>query len=242
MDPERASWARTARRPIRANDRAVLATARAGDGWPFASFVLAACDHRAAPLPLLSDLAEHCKNLVHESRASLLFDGAAGLDRPPAGARVTVIGRLEVCADGVSAARFVRRHPDAGRYASFADFNLFRMSAPSAHPVAGFGVVRHLDAAEILPDAGAAAEFGDAEAAIVERVNRDHAEDMARCAAAPPGFSGPGWSMTGVDPEGCDLRRGGDVARLDFDRPAADAAAAKAALARLFQAARSRAR
>ena len=40
---------------IRAADRAVLATAdRDAEAWPFASLVLNACDHGAAPLMLLS--------------------------------------------------------------------------------------------------------------------------------------------------------------------------------------------
>ena len=50
-------------------------------------------------------------------------------------------------------------------------------------------------------------------------MNRDHADAIAiccarNCSAAPAS----GWRMTGIDPEGIDLRRGGDTARLDFRR------------------------
>jgi putative heme iron utilization protein len=44
--------------------------------------------------------------------------------------------------------------------------------------------------------------------------------------------------MTGIDPEGIDLRRGGSIARLDFAQPVSDAEAARAELVRLAKMAR----
>jgi heme oxygenase (biliverdin-IX-beta and delta-forming) len=52
------------------------------------------------------------------------------------------------------------------------------------------------------------------------------------------GGAGTGWRMTGIDPEGCDLRLGGKVARLDFPARIADAAGARAALVALARRAR----
>jgi putative heme iron utilization protein len=52
------------------------------------------------------------------------------------------------------------------------------------------------------------------------------------------GLAGTGWRLTGVDPEGADLRRGGEVARLDFATPVTDAEGARAELVRLAKAAR----
>jgi hypothetical protein len=53
------------------------------------------------------------------------------------------------------------------------------------------------------------------------------------------GQPGGGWKLTGVDPEGCDLRLGGRTARLDFDRPVADAEAARIELVSLVRKARA---
>ncbi|HEX7967306.1 MAG TPA: heme iron utilization protein, partial [Stellaceae bacterium] len=53
--------ATTARRLMRALDRAALATSQ--DGWPYGSLVLVAAGYDASPLLLLSDLAEHSKNI-----------------------------------------------------------------------------------------------------------------------------------------------------------------------------------
>jgi putative heme iron utilization protein len=44
--------------------------------------------------------------------------------------------------------------------------------------------------------------------------------------------------MTGIDPEGLDLRCGGEIARLDFAAPVLSPAAARRALVGLTQAAR----
>ena len=64
---------------IRAADRAALATALAGHAaHPYASLVLVASAVDASPLLLISDLAEHAKNLARDARLSLLFGTADG--------------------------------------------------------------------------------------------------------------------------------------------------------------------
>lgn len=139
--------ARAAQRVIAAADRAVLATALAG--WPYASLVLPALDLAGAPLLLLSDLAEHAKNLKADPRCSLLFDGTAGLEDPLTGPRVTVMGDVRPIVDRDLLARFVARHPSAGLYAGFGDFRLYRMTISRAHLVAGFGRIHWIDAADL---------------------------------------------------------------------------------------------
>jgi len=69
---------RTVRRLARSVDRAALATTLA-DGRPYASLVLLAWDFDGAPLLLLSDLAEHSRNLARDPRQALLIDGTGGL-------------------------------------------------------------------------------------------------------------------------------------------------------------------
>ncbi len=228
----------TARRLIRACGRAVLATALAdGMAWPYGSLVLTACDHGAAPLLLLSDLAEHTKNLRTDDRGSLLFDGTGGLDDPLTGARVSVLGRLAKTDDARHRARYLARNPSSEGYADFGDFNLYRMTIERAHLVAGFGLIHWLDATEVGTDAAAA--LAEAEADIVAHMNDDHGQAVDLLARVLSGMPGSGWVMTGVDPEGLDLRLGGRTARLDFDHPVADAEGARAELVRFARDARA---
>ena len=69
-------------------------------------------------------------------------------------------------------------------------------------------------------------------------MNADHSDTIAHYACGLLGRTGTGWRMTGIDPEGADLQRDGETARIDFAAPVLTAAAARAALAELAQNAR----
>jgi putative heme iron utilization protein len=224
-----------ARRLVRSRDRAALGTSFAGR--PFVSLVAAACDSDASPLLLLSDLAQHTKNLVAESSVSLLFEDVAEQADPLAGPRLTLLGRAERCDDPRAAARFAARHPASAAYAGFADFHLYRVSIERGHLVAGFGRIAWIEAAELSfgADAGALAA---AEPEILDHMNRDHAEAIELYARHLLGRRAAAWQMTGIDPEGLDLRCSGETARLDFAAPVLNPAAARRELVALAQAAR----
>lgn len=221
--PEGGAFARAL---MRRCDRAALATSLRGA--PYASLVLVAFDLDASPLLLLSDLAQHSRNIACEPRVSLLFDGTAGYPDPLSGPRLTVLGRAEASEDRRLLARFVARHPASGAYAGFADFRLYRVIAERGHLVAGFGRIEWLDrGAMTLADD--CRELAVAEPEILREVDGRQAGVAARLARFGD-CAGEGWRITGLDPEGVDLRREGEVARLDFVAPALSPAAAHAAL------------
>src|SRR5258706_5653292 len=87
-------FAETARGLIRGADRGSLATLLRGEARPYASLVLIAIDHDASPILMLSDLADHTKNLAADPRASLLIDATQGLDNPLSGARASLVGTV----------------------------------------------------------------------------------------------------------------------------------------------------
>ena len=70
-------------------------------------------------------------------------------------------------------------------------------------------------------------------------MNADHADAVQLYAAKLIGLAGDGWKMTGIDPEGLDLRQGGEVARLAFDAPLQAAGEARKVLVGLVAKARS---
>jgi hypothetical protein len=226
------------RRLIRGGATAVLATAVGDSGWPYASLVLTACDHDAAPLVLISKLAEHTKNIAADDRVSLLFDGTEGLEHRLTGPRASVQGRAAPTEDRACRERFLRRHPEAAEYVDFADFGFYRIAVERAHLVAGFGRVFWTEAAELalgLPPTGA---LDEAEASIVAHMNEDHAEAVGLYATRLAGQAEGAWVMTGCDVEGFDLRCAQHRARLDFDGPVAEAEAARQALVGLARKAR----
>lgn len=228
---------------MRRAGQATLASALArGGGRPYASLVLSCVDHDACPVLLLSDLADHTRNLKADPRVSLLFDGTNGLEDPLTGPRAGVLGLARAVEDEALAARltarFVARHPGAADYAGFGDFRIYRVALESAHLVAGFGRIHWLEAAEFQFDTASRAALAAAEPDILRHMNQDHGDALDLIAAkmlglAGPGREAPGWTMTGIDPEGCDLRRAGRLARADFDTLISDAESARAELVKL---------
>lgn len=224
-----------ARQLIRGRDQAALATSL--DARPYVSLVATACQHDASPLLLLSDLAQHTKNLLADPRLSLLFADTAGHADPLAGPRLTVQGLALRCDDAGAAARFAARHPSSAAYAGFGDFHLYRVVVERGHLVAGFGRIAWIEP-EALRFAADASALAAAEPDIVAHMNDDHADAIALYAEHLLGQTPSGWRMTGIDPEGLDLRRDGAVARLDFPAPVLTPAAARSTLVALAETAR----
>jgi putative heme iron utilization protein len=226
------------RRLMRRQAHAALATSR--DGHPYVSLVALAFDYDANPLLLLSDLAQHSRNIAADPRVSLLFDGGASQHPradPLAEPRLTLLGDAVRCDDANLLARFTARHPSATAYAGFGDFHLYRVTIGRSHLVAGFGRISWIEPAA-LRFAPVADALAAAEREIVDHMNADHADAVALFAERLARRSGAGWRMTGIDPEGIDLRHEGETARLDFPNPVYDPMAARQALIDLTSQAR----
>lgn len=213
---------------------ATLSTALASaKGWPYGSLVSVALDCDASPLMLFSDISDHTRNLAKDRRASLLFEEGSRLKNPQTGPRVTVLGRIERTDQKRHRRRFLARHPEAALYARFGDFNIYRMRVEKAHFVGGFARAVWLKGADLLSDAKAAAAIARAEPGILGHMNTDHADAVDHFAGRLLGRGGLGWRMTGIDPDGADLRLGGRFARLAFERPLAGRKDAREELVRL---------
>jgi heme iron utilization protein len=235
---------RLCRRLMRRQAHAALATSLPGEpgARPYVSLVAVACDLDASPLLLLSDLAQHSRNIAAEPRVSLLFDGdARSAADPLAEPRLSLQGEVVRLDDKWLLARFVARHPGAAAYAGFGDFHLYRVTIGRGHLVAGFGRISWIEPDE-LRFADNTRALAGAEDGILAHMNTDHADAVALYATRLLHRAGAGWRMTGIDPEGIDLRGDTDVARLGFAdhgmAPVRDAKGAREALVALVAAAR----
>jgi heme iron utilization protein len=227
----------TVRRLLRAVPDGALGTLLRESGAPYVSMVSVATDHDGAPLLLLSDLADHTRNLRADERASLLLEDTGGREDPLAGERVTLQGRLRPSALTRHRERYLARQPKACMYADFKDFAFYHLTLERAHLVAGFGRIRWLDGAEVLLAPQPA--LMEQEPGLIEHMNGDHRDAIQLYARHLLGEDSDGWQMTGIDPEGCDLRLGARVARLSFGQAVADAEGARAELVRLVKKARA---
>jgi heme iron utilization protein len=227
--------ARIGRRLLRRAQRGTLATNMRGS--PYASLVLIAAALDASPLLLLSDLAQHSRNIAFDPRVSLLVDGTAGYPNPLTGPRLTVIGQASAVEDPRLLARFTAHHPTSALYSSFADFRLYHFAVQRGHLVAGFGRIHWIEGCDLLIAADTA-PLAAAEPEVLEHMNEHHADAVADYARGLLGREGADWRMVGIDPEGADLQRDGETARLDFPAPVLTREAARAALVELAHKAR----
>jgi heme iron utilization protein len=228
-----------ARRLMRRCGHVALATNL--DGRPYASLVAIAFALDGSPLLLLSDLAQHTRNLTLDPNISLLFADISESADPLASPRLSLVGNARRSDDPREAARFAARHPASAAYAGFGDFRLYRIGIERAHFVAGFGQIDWIAADALRLDLDAS-ELAAAETEILGHMNSDHADAIALYAERllGRGGGGAGWQITGIDPDGADLRRAGETARLDFHEPVLTVAAAQTTLVALARAARLR--
>jgi putative heme iron utilization protein len=128
----------------------VLATLSVrASGWPFASLVAYALTAHGEPLLLLSDLAEHTRNLQVDRRGSLLVHDTSvtGPEDSLAAARITLLGTVEPIATDTrtdARTRYLERHPGASDYMALADFRLYVLRVTEARPIGGFGAMAWL--------------------------------------------------------------------------------------------------
>jgi putative heme iron utilization protein len=213
-----------------------------GSGDPYCSLVNVAANPDAAPILLISRLAVHTKNILADSRISLMLDERITGD-PLEGARIMVAGRAEeLSGEAVALARrrYLAAHPSAEGFADFTDFAFFRIAPSGLHLVAGFGRIVDLKPAQFLTDMSDAADLLETEAGAVEHMNEDHREAMKLYATRLLGAEAAEWRCTGCDPEGMDMQADGRTLRLDFPERVKTGAELRKMLVRLAGEARAK--
>ncbi|MEH2564144.1 HugZ family pyridoxamine 5'-phosphate oxidase [Bradyrhizobium sp. AZCC 2289] len=209
---------RLARSLLRRSRQGALATLMVGSGDPYCSLVNVASHADASPILLISRLALHTRNIIGDSRVSLMLDERAAGD-PLEGARIMLAGRAEE-ATGDEAAllrrRYLNAHPSAEGFADFKDFSFFRIAPSGAHLVAGFGRIVDLKPGQFLTDISNAEALLEAEPGAIQHMNEDHREAMNLYATKLLGADSADWTCTGCDPDGMDMQAGATTLRLDF--------------------------
>lgn len=108
-------------------------------GYPFATIVPFALNEQHHPVFLLSDLAEHTKNILANCKASLLVHSAIGQNVLTA-ERVSIAGDImQIVPSADLVARYLRYHPDAKDYLALGDFFFYQLTPQRSRYVGGFG-------------------------------------------------------------------------------------------------------
>jgi heme iron utilization protein len=209
---------RVARSLLRRSRQGALATLMPGSGDPYCSLVNVASHADGSPILLISRLALHTKNILTDSRVSLMLDERAAGD-PLEGSRIMLAGRAEEAGEAdILRRRYLNAHPSAEAFVNFKDFSFFRIRPVGAHLVAGFGRIVDLKPERFLTDISDAGALLEAEQGAIEHMNADHRDAMNLYATRLLGADTADWCCTGCDPDGIDLVAGSTTLRLDFPR------------------------
>jgi putative heme iron utilization protein len=235
---------RLARLLLRRSRQGALATLMAGSGDPYCSLVNVASHPDGSPILLISRLALHTKNILGDSRVSLMLDERAEGD-PLEGSRIMLAGRaVEASTEDLAILRrrYLNAHPSSEVFVDFKDFSFFRIRPAAAHLVAGFGRIVDLKPEQLLTDLSDAGALLEAEQGAIDHMNADHREAMNLYATRLLGASNADWRCTGCDPEGIDMAAGARVLRLEFPRRIVTSVALRQILKELADQARAAAR
>jgi putative heme iron utilization protein len=208
--------------------------------WPFGSLAPFALSETGAPIVLISEIAEHTRNLMKDPRVSLFVADPQAEGDPQASWRLTVMGRarrvrsradtrtvvgtdealvLEADAFRALHARYSARVPDAPRYFEAHRFGYWMIEPLRVRAIGGFGAIHWIDGDGILRDPQGGG-IADASARIIEHMNDDHETALLdMCAATSPGFERPeGAKIVALDRAGAlvETRAPDGLRYLDF--------------------------
>jgi heme iron utilization protein len=209
--------AKAVRSLLRRSRQGALATLMTGSGDPYCSLVNVASASDGSPILLISRLAIHTKNLLADTRVSLMLDERVEGD-PLEGSRIMLSGHAEEVVSGRDSVRrrYLNAHPTAEVFVDFKDFSFFRIRPAGTHLVAGFGRILDLNPAQFLTEISDAGALLEAEQSAVEHMNSDHQEALGLYATRLLGAPASDWRCSGLDPDGIDLQAGPKTLRLDF--------------------------
>ncbi|MFH2140144.1 MAG: pyridoxamine 5'-phosphate oxidase family protein [Pseudomonadota bacterium] len=206
---------RTARQLLRAHRYGALGTlSKKFDGHPFTSITPYMVDHDGSLLILISGLAEHTKNILNDSRVSLITHNQDDPHIQTQG-RVTVVGHAVFQPDRENCGnRYLRYFPEAQTYFDMADFNFYRITPLAIRYIGGFGDIHWVKTENYLVPRHA----------LMEEEDLLLAESNTRTAGSTT-------QWLGVDCDGYDLKIDGKTQRHAFKGVALTAAEARTAIA-----------
>lgn len=197
-----------ARQLLRAHRYGALSTlSKKFDGHPFGSITPYLVDHDGSLLILISALAEHTKNIVHDPRVSLISHNQEDAHIQTQG-RLTVVGTAALEKEReLAGKRYLRYFPEAQTYYDMPDFQFYRIVPLALRYIGGFGDIHWVkaDRYQVPPNTLAAEED-----ALLVHINAKRGKSQGL--------------LVGIDCDGYDLRLSEHTVRHDFPSPAQDAA------------------
>lgn len=200
-------------------------------GYPFGSITPFCLDSEGRPIILISDIAQHTRNIKADNKVSLIaYDPQT--DDSQASGRVTYLADASLNDDESVAERYYRFFPNSRGFHKSHDFNFYTLNCARVRYIGGFGDIHWIEKDTFIK----ANPFSfEQETGMVEHMNDDHQDainhycelfDIPFNTETPP-------NLVGIDSEGFHLRSLGRLYRIPFEEEATDAMAVRQALVAL---------
>ena len=160
---------------FRSSNTAVLSTlSKSTDGYPFGSFVTFVSHSNRALFIYISDIAEHTKNILSDSRGCVTIFSVNPEGDKQNSARLSLIGNLvKIPSNEVEACqtRFFKLSPESESYSQIHGFHLYKLNILKARWIGGFGQIGWLDTTHWVTPTP---EWHNGEKAMIAHMNQDH--------------------------------------------------------------------
>jgi putative heme iron utilization protein len=170
---------------------------------------------------LISNLAQHTRNLESDSHCSLTLTEQGDGDVQQL-ARLTCLARTEAVNSTTAAERYFRFYPETRRYQKELNFRFYRLEVQHFYYIGGFGSARWFEPSRIpLPIPFSTAD----EAELLYQLN-SHNHDLLKHLLNSHGISSNSTiEAVGSDPYGLDVRLPSGLKRLQFKTSVEDKSA-----------------
>jgi hypothetical protein len=219
VDQRKITLADAARTLIRRMDAGVLSTLSVElGGYPFGSLTPFVASHEGRPVILISEMAQHTRNMLADSRVCLTVYDPGEKDKL-ASSRVSIMGNGTPVSDedrGMLAERYFAFFPGSREFESSLDFHFYWIEPYRVRFVSGFGRIHWLPKEGWLVPSP---EWRSDEKEIITRLNETHRHALigmcryfhqrkTRCAL-----------LIAADPEGFHVRTDDDILYFVFENP-----------------------
>jgi hypothetical protein len=186
----------TARRLLNHQSFGVLSTHSVDvPGYPFGSIAPYVLDYEGQPVILISNIAQHTRNIKQNRKVSLtVFDPR--VDDAQASSRLSWIGDADSIeqSEAETRDRYLRYFPSAESYFETHDFSFYRIRLRRARFIGGFGQIFWIEPDSML----VRNPFRETEGGIIRHMNQDHRQALFRYCEVFGGAVAETVTMTGL--------------------------------------------
>ena len=205
---------------FRSSNTATLSTlSKSTQDYPFGSFVTFSSNSNRNLFIYASDIAEHTKNILNDSRACVTMHSVNDSADKQASARLSLIGDLIRVPDEdtpLCQARFLKFLPDSKKYSRIHGFKFYKLDIIKARWIGGFGDIGWLDTAHWT---AAIPKWQKNEASMIEHMNQDHSNVICSALNAKFDHVDPNAQMLALCTDGYYILSAGRQYFIQFDEP-----------------------